>query len=75
MTRREQEALPTLLGLCLGALVAVIVIACLGMAQERDRRDDERLRERVAKKVDRYADLDHKARQMVAYDRIKREAD
>jgi hypothetical protein len=72
MTRREQEALPSLLGMVLGILAAFAVIACLGLAQHKDQRDDEKLRDQVAKKVDKYAALDREARRMTAYDEIKK---
>jgi hypothetical protein len=72
MTRREQEALPSLLGMALGILAAFAVIACLGGAQYQDQRDDEKLRDQIAKKVDKYADLDRRGRQMTAYDEIKK---
>jgi hypothetical protein len=74
MTRREEEALPTLLGLCLGALAAVVLMAFLGTAQHRDQQDAEKLRDQIAKKVSNapYVELDRQARRMVAYDEIKK---
>jgi hypothetical protein len=72
MTRREEEALPSLLGFALGLLGAFVVIACLGGAQHQDQRDEEKLRDQIAKKVDKYADLDRRGRQMTAYDEIKK---